>query len=104
MKTLGTLCPAAVAPTWATFIADGAQLWVSGRYNSVVYVYPPPTERCCTRSRSATSHTGWRAGANRAASLWATPASPVDSRQRRANCGSQLAIWRTFGRLWRVTR
>jgi hypothetical protein len=86
--------PGGGSPDMGNLTADGAQLWVSGRYNNVVYVL--------STTDGTLLHTIKVGNEPHGLAVWRQPgayslghmASPVDSRQRRANCDSQLAIWR----------
>jgi DNA-binding beta-propeller fold protein YncE len=65
--------PGGGSPDMGNVSADGKYLWLSGRYDDVVYRIETTTARS-TRSRSAASRTASPSGRNRDDIRWATPA------------------------------
>ena len=65
--------PGGGSPDMGGVTADGSQLWLSGRYDGVVYVFS--TRSGALIRRSAGVRTGSRSGRSRARSPWGTPAT-----------------------------
>jgi streptogramin lyase len=69
--------PGGGSPDMGNVSADGKYLWLSGRYDDVVYRIETTRERS-TRSRSAASRTASRSGRSRPLSRSATPATSAE--------------------------
>ena len=69
------IIPGGGSPDMGNVSADGTRLWVSGRYDDVVYVIDTTTGEVRDASRRARSRTASPSGPSPAATRWGTPAT-----------------------------
>ena len=96
LKTLHTWhLPGGGSPDMGGVSADGHTLWLSGRYDSVVYVLDTTTGKLLKKIPVDTAPTACASGPNPAATASATPATcadlrPLDHHKQGKNHGPQM--------------
>ena len=98
--------PLPASPDMGGVSADGRVLWLSGRYDAVVYAIDTRTGHEIGGSRSASARMGCVCGRSRAATRSATPASCAEPPRRARAAGTRARRWPGCGALclpdWRL--